>query len=261
MLVLTPEAIKDFQTCERLYDYRHQEKVPETIYSRDLVSSNFENSIKNIIQFFWFKKQGGITPSYSSLLNRWEKIWFPKNYDSYEIATEQHEIMYGNTSNMTSKAASLLMKFHEKYSEMDIIPMSICDEYIFNINSSVRIQDKIDIIYKKDSQIYVTKLIFNYKNNNRHLYQIDFSTMYMAFTNHYGDYSKISKFGYIDLMSNDLSFKEYEINDEDIESIEYWCDTIYGKETFVPRRGLTPYCKKCPFDKPCSKWSGWKNNE
>ena len=36
MLNLSVNAIKDFQICERLYDYRHREKTPETIYSRDL---------------------------------------------------------------------------------------------------------------------------------------------------------------------------------------------------------------------------------
>lgn len=261
MITLTPESIKDFQICERLYDYRHVEKTPETIYSRDLTNIKFENSINNIIQFFWFKKQGGITPSYSSLLNRWEKIWFPKNADYYDIMTEQHESAYGNMASMTSQAANLLMRFHETYSEMNIIPLSISEEYTYNLTKTIRIQDKIDIVYRKGIENFVSKIIFNYKSNNRHLYQINFAIMYMIFENHYKDYIKNTKFGYIDLMSNDLSFKEYEITQEDIDSVNYWCDTIESKEIFVPRRGLIAYCKKCPFDKPCSKWSGWKNNE
>ena len=53
-------------------------------------------------------------------------------------------------------------------------------------------------------------------------------------------------------------FIEYEISTEDIDSLEYWCDTMCHKETFVPRRGLTAYCKKCPHDDACSKWIGWK---
>ena len=56
-------------------------------------------------------------------------------------------------------------------------------------------------------------------------------------------------------MSTNLKFNEYEITEQDIESINYWCATIEDKDIFAPRRGLTYYCKKCPFDTPCSKWS------
>ena len=128
MLNLSVNAIKDFQICERLYDYRYEEKLPETVYSRDLYSVKFENTIKNIIHFFWFKKQAGITPSYASLLNRWEKIWFPKDTSHYDIITEKHESAYGNVASLTTQAASVLLKFHETYSQMDLIPISIFDE-------------------------------------------------------------------------------------------------------------------------------------
>jgi hypothetical protein len=70
MLKLTVAAIKDFQTCERLYDYRYKQELSEKIYSRDIYTNKFEITIKNILYYFWFKKQAGITPSYASLLNR-----------------------------------------------------------------------------------------------------------------------------------------------------------------------------------------------
>lgn len=257
MITLTSESIKDFQLCERLYDYRYLEKRPETIYSRDLYTQKFENSIKSIIHFFWFKKQGGITPSYSSLLNRWEKIWFPKDTSHYDIMTEQHESAYGNVASLTTQAAGILLRFHEMYSDMDIIPMSISEDYIINLTPNIRVEDKMDIIYRQGNENYVIKFIFNYKNSQKYLYQVDFSIMYLLFKNHYGARINETKFGYIDLLSNNPQFNEYKITQEDIESIEYWCDTIYSKDVFVPRRGLTSYCKKCPFDTPCSKWSGW----
>ena len=258
MINLNVNSIKDFQTCERLYDYRYVEKLPETIYSRDIYTTRFEATIKSIIHFFWFKKQGGITPSYASLLNRWEKIWFPKDTSHYDIATEKHESAYGNAASLTTQAAGLLLRFHETYSQTDLIPLSIYDDYIITINNNVRIEDKFDVIYRKDNENYVVKLMFNYKNNYRHIYQMDFAAMYLAFKNLHPGKIKNTKFGYIDLLSNNLSFNEYEINQQDIDSIEYWCDSIESKEVFVPRRGLTQYCKKCPFDAPCSKWNGWK---
>ena len=41
-------------------------------------------------------------------------------------------------------------------------------------------------------------------------------------------------------------------------SLKYWANTVNETEKFVPRRGQTIYCKKCPFDKPCSKWKDWE---
>ena len=88
--------------------------------------------------------------------------------------------------------------------------------------------------------------------------QIDFSVMYLGFKLRHPGRLNETRFGYIDLFANKLDFIEYEIGTEDIDSLEYWCDTICNKDIFVPRRGLTAYCKRCPFDEPCSKWIGWK---
>lgn len=258
MLSLKVNGIKDFQLCERLYDYRHNDKLPEKIYSRDLYTSKFESSIKNILYFFWYKKQGGITPSYASLLNRWEKLWFPKNTDSYDIITEQHESVYGNLSSLTTKAALILLNFHEAYSDTDLIPLAICEDYVSVVNGNTKIEDTFDLIFNKSNKNYVVKFLFNYKSNYSYMYQIDFAVMYSGFKLRHPGRINNSKFGYIDLLSNKLEFVEYEIGSEDLDSLDYWCDTIYNKQTFVPKRGLISYCKKCPFDGICSKWNGWK---
>lgn len=258
MLDLTVTSIKDFQLCERLYDYRYNDKLSEKIYSRDIYTSKFESTIKSILYFFWYKKQGGITPSYSSLLNRWEKLWFPKDMDSYDLITEQHESVYGNISSLTTKAASILLNFHERYADADIIPLAISEDYIVVINKYIKIDDTFDLIYRKNNKNYIVKFLFNYKSNNSYMYQLDFSVMYSGFKLRHPSRLPESRFGYIDLLSNNPVFTEYEISPEDIDALEYWCDTIYGKDTFVPKRGLISYCKKCPFDGQCSKWNGWK---
>jgi len=260
MLQLTVKSIKDFQTCERLYDYRYNDDNLDTekIYSRDLFSIKFENTIKTILSYFWYKKQAGITPSYASLLNRWEKLWFPKGSDFYDVATEQHESAYGNTASLTSKAASVLLNVYETYSEKDLIPIAISEEYLAIPNKNSSVSDVYDIVYSDGKNTYVIKYLFNYKSKNSYMYQVDFSTMWMGFYNRYRERISSTKFGYIDLLSSNVSFQEYEITSEDIDALQYWCDTIVDKDVFVPRRGMTPYCSKCPYDEPCSKWTGWK---
>lgn len=261
MLELNIDAIKDFQICERLYDYRYNDKLYEKVYSRDLLSLKFESTIKNIIYFFWFKKQGGFVPSYSSLLNRWEKLWFPKNTDAYDIMIDQHESHYGNMASYTTKASSLLLRFYEIYSDFDAIPIGISESYIAVINKDIKINDKFDLIYRKNNKNYVIKFLFNYKSKNSFIYQVDFATMYLGFRSHHPLQLHNTSFGYIDFASNNLNFVEYDINDEDIDSLKFWGSQILEKQVFVPRRGLTSYCKKCPFDKPCSTWTFQSNKD
>lgn len=255
MKLVTTKSIKDFQTCSLLYQYRHEDVLPETIGGRDLISEKFENTIKDIIYFFFYKKQGGYTPSYSSLLNRWEKLWFSSDVSSYDIMTEQHESAYGNNASLTTKAAGILLSFHETFCDSSSIPIAINEEYIIPISPTVKIKDKFDVILFHEGKYLVMKLMFNYKNSHQNMYQVDFTTSYVAFA--HKNPSKIAdlKVGYCDLLSNNTSFIEYEVLEDNISSLKFWCEEVSTADKFIPRRGLTWYCKKCPFDKPCSKWT------
>lgn len=259
MANISVEGLKDFQLCERLYDYRHLQKMPEKIYSRDIYGQKFENTMKNIIYFFFFKKQSGIIPSYSSLLNRWEKMWFPKNTTSYDIITEQHESAYGNLSSLTSKAAAALLLFYEEYSDSDIIPMAISEEYTVPSGKTFNIEDKFDLILYRNKTYYIVKILFNYKQSNKSQYLVDFCSMYAGFNNRHPARMGDARFGYIDMLGQHTGFVDFPINSNDMNSFNYWLEKIQDTKVFVPKRGLIPYCKKCPYDKPCSEWNGWDN--
>jgi hypothetical protein len=117
MLKLTVKELKDYQLCGRLYDYRYVDKLTEKIGGRDLTYIKYENALKSIVNFFFYKKQSGSVPSYASLLNRWEKIWYPKGTTAYDITHEQHESFYGNNASLTSRAASALLAISENFSD------------------------------------------------------------------------------------------------------------------------------------------------
>ncbi len=261
MLHITIDQLKDFQTCERLYDFRHLEKLPETIGGRHLLSVKFESTIKNIVHYFFYKKQAGVTPSYSSLLNRWEKLWFPKESSPFDIIYEQHETLYGNTASLTSKAAAVLLELIENFGEQNIIPIGIDQEYIAPITNNIAIKDKFDLIYFQNKKIHVIKWVFNHKLKYTDSYIFDFAVMNVGFSNMYPDKKDITSFGYFDLMNQKSNFTEFTIEPADIQAIKYWCDSLYDEQIFPSRRGLTSYCKSCPYDKPCSKWVAWKKKE
>jgi hypothetical protein len=261
MIQITTQQLKDFQTCARLYDYRYNQKLSETIGIRTLNSTRFENTIKGIAHYFFYKKQAGITPSYASLLNRWEKLWFPKGASSQDIIYEQHETLYGNASSLTTKAAAVLLGLFQTFGEMDIIPIGIDEEFIAPINTNISIKDRFDLIYYKDGNIHVLKWMFNYKLKYQHTYALDFSVMQIGINNKFGSKVKNVKLGYFDLMDQKSSFNQFSIEKADTDAIGYWCDSLLEEKVFPSRRGLTSYCKSCPFDKPCSKWTSWNKKE
>lgn len=261
MIQITTQQLKDFQTCGRLYDFRHLQNTPETIGARALNSIKFENTLKSIVHYFFYKKQAGITPSYSSLLNRWEKLWFPKDTSTHDIVYEQHETLYGNTASLTSKAASVLLDLISNFGESDLIPMGIDEDFIAPVTSQVAIKDKFDLIFYKDNQIYVLKWMFNYKLKYEHTYVVDFSIMNIGYENKFGSKINQTKFGYFDLLNQKSDFNEFKVEAGDLEAVKYWCDSLVEEKIFPSRRGLTSYCKVCPYDKPCSKWTAWNKKE
>ena len=254
MLKVTPKSIKDFQTCGLLYDYRHIQGLSETIPSRQIMTDRFEETLRNVINFFFYKKQSGSPASYSALQNRWQKLWFPKGVSAQDVINEKHETAYGNTASLTSKATAALMNFHEYFSNPEIIPIGISEEYSLPIGKAL-VKGVFDLIYVLDNKVHVIKWMFNAKESNNYLHNTDFACMYYAYKNQNPTMASSVKFGYYDIMEYNPSVKIQNLNNDDIESIKFWVEEMFDDKNFFPRRGLTYYCKRCPFDTPCSKWS------
>lgn len=265
MLNLDSNKIKDFRLCERLYDYRYNETLPEPTNSRDFLLIRFENTIKSIINFYFYKKQGGVPPSYASLLNRWQKLWFPKDTTAYDIIHEKHESYYGNNASLTTKAADLLLRLVEEFSDPEIIPIAIDHDFIVPITSSSYLEDSFDLIYSNNKNIYVLKWAFNIKSKDVMMEDTKTITeivaMYSAFKSKYGNKINNTKFGYYDLINSKQKFIECELTKDHIDAVNYWISEIEKETIFPSKRGLISFCKTCPFNKPCSKWKNWSTKE
>lgn len=261
MQKVTSKQLKDFQICARLYDYRHIDQIPERISGRDLYSQRFENTLKSVVNFYFYKKQSGSAPSYSSLLNRWEKLWYPKNTTAQDIAQEQHESAYGNNASLTTKAAAALLGVVENFSDTAIIPMAIDEDFFVSINNPVTLYDSFDLIYSLNGTTYVVKWVFNAKFKKEYLYTTDFAILNVAYLNRYGQKINNTKFGYYDLLNSKNNFTQFETKKEDIEVLKAWCDQLKEEKFFLPKRGMISYCSSCPFDSQCAKWTINKTKE
>lgn len=251
---LSVDAIRDYQVCERFYDYRYNDKEPEYVAARDLMAVRFENTLKRVASFFFYKKQAEIVPSFNALLNRWEKLWFPKDMDAYDLAVEQQDVNKGNLASYSNAAAAALEQFHDIFSKDKSDPILIDEPFLLTLSKNTRLEGRIDLMLRDRHRTRVLKWTGRKRGSNTLI--LDFAAMRMAIE-HREVRPKNLQFGLYDLSSVKGKYEEFEVSQADEDSIRYWINEIESKEVYVPRRGLTSYCRTCPFDKQCSEWAEW----
>ena len=257
LLTLSVDSIKDFQTCARLYDYRHAQGLRESIGKRELMAIRFENTLKKVVSFFFYKKQGGTIPSYAALLNRWERLWFPKEMTAYDLAVEQHESAYGNLSSYSNDAAAALLKFYEDFTNDPSIPILIDEEFVLPLKREVRLSGSLDLVLRKDGGYQVIKWSAKSRRPSMGSLVLDFAAQKAAFDYRNHERRISAEYGLYDLASAKPGFVPFEVGQEDINALMFWANEAFEEEVYPSRRGLTHYCKSCPFDKMCSTWKEW----
>lgn len=254
LIHLSHESIKDYQTCALLYRYRHMDNMYESIGSREVMSTKYENTLKKLAAFFFYKKQGGIVPSMSAILNRWEKLWFPKDASAYDIATEKHESLWGNLSSLNTKAVNCISGFYDDFYDDNKDPILVNESFMVPIYSDVVLNGVFDAVLRNpiDKSIHVIKWLASPKRPNLSSLSMDFSILRYAFEHKNPDKAKSTKYYAYDLGSEKNALIEVDVQDADISTMKYWAKQVSQSSVFMPRRGLTSYCKKCPFDSPCA---------
>lgn len=256
VVTLTVDSIKDFTVCELFYDYRYQKKLHELIIGRDLMAQRFENTLKKVAAFFFYKKQANIVPSYNALLNRWEKLWFPKDMTAYDLAVEQHEVSHGNIASYSNSAAAALERFHDDFAKDDSQPILVDETFLIPISKAVRLEGKIDLILRRGDNYRVLIMSAKQKKPNMNSLLLDFAAQRMAFEHRnetprnvtFELYDMAGKAGFVDIEQPRVA---------DVNALRYWATQIETTDVFAPRRGFTAYCRGCPFDSSCASFSDW----
>lgn len=261
VLNLTVEGVKDFSACARFYDYRHRDEEYEPITAQKLMAERFHNIFTRVVSFFFYKKQSGVTPSYNALLNRWERLWFPKDFDPSDLLLEQNNVVHGNIASYSNIAALGLMKLYEDFGDLDIIPLLIDEKYVIPIleteSLSVRFQGTLDLVLRKDNLYEVYTWSTDKRRPSVNSLAMDLAATKMAFDYRSPKFSNATYKVY-DLGSS--SPGSFDVNPHDLPSdaLEYWIQEIVEEDIFPSRRGLSSYCKGCPFDAQCANWNGWQ---
>jgi hypothetical protein len=214
--------------------------------------------MKRILSFFFYKKQSGIIPSVSAILNRWEKHWFPKDMTAYDLAVEQHEIIHGNLASYSSEATRSLLRFYEEFAEdTHNDPVLINEDFVVPVGHDIRLIGSFDLVLRdKKGMFTVIKWVTNTKRIPASSLMMDFAALRMAF-DYRNDNRKMNvRYGYYDIVSpGKFGFHPVDVPTVDVNSLHYWLEEAAGTQVFVPRRGLTNYCRSCPFDAPCREFT------
>lgn len=257
VLTLTVDAIRDFQVCELFYHYRYEDGIHETILRRELLAERFENTLKKVASYFFYKKQSGVIPSYSALLSRWEKLWFPKDTTAYDIAVEQHEVAHGNIASYSNVATAALEKFHDDFALDQSDPILIDEPYLIQVAPGIRLDGRIDMILRSEDRYQVIQWSGRQRRPQKHSLVVDFAALRLAFE-HRNSTQKQVEFCLYDMASGKSGFIDIDQpTPTDVDALLYWAFKINDTDSYVPRRGFTAYCKGCPFDEPCAEFNKW----
>lgn len=259
MIKITAESLKDFQICSLLYDYRNVQKLDENKNIRDRRIQKFDETIKRVAAFFFYKKQAFSEPSYQALLNRWQKLWFSDDTSAADIASMKNEIIWGSETSYTTQAASALLSFHEQFYDKQADQVVLVDEpFCVPLGKKTALTGSFDLVLREkkasgDFEYKIYKWITNNLKKPTSFWTFDFAILDYAFKYRNNNAVNVSYYLW-DFGSSNPGVKELMIDREDFYILEHWAEQLEGTKIFSPRRGLTSYCKSCPYDKPCSKW-------
>lgn len=255
MIEFSVNSIRDYQICAFLYQCRHVEKQPETVYSRDLLSQRYENVLRRVVAFFFYKKQSGITPSYASVLSRWEKLWFPKEMTAYDLAVQSNAMTHGNYTTYSNLAAASLLQMHEDFSKTIGEPIMLEETYVVPIGKNMKLSGTFDLALRLKNDVHIIKWSTKAKRPPAASMAYDMAAMQYAFEQRGSLRDCNIKYHFYDFGSSHPGFVDVEYSSEDMNTLFYWAKDATETKHFVPRRGLTAFCKGCPFDDPCSKFT------
>lgn len=261
MFKVNAKSLKDFQVCTRYYDYKFNDGLPVTKNIRQRRVERFGETIRSIATFFFYKKQAYSEPSYQALEHRWQKLWFKEDTTAIDIATARSEILWESDISYATQAAAALMSFHEDfYNRLDLEVVLLDEPFSVPINHDIAVEGTFDVVLREKKpdggyKFHLYKWITSDLKKPTSFWTFDFAILNHAFR-YRNNNQKLDIAYYIwDFGSSIPKARQILIEDDDIESMVYWCNCVVGEKGFVPKRGLTPYCKSCAFDRECSQWS------
>lgn len=251
MITVTVEGIKDYQVCSLYHKYKHIDEIRVPVSGRRIMYDRYNNTMRKIISFFFYRKQSGVIPSFNSIANRWQKLWFPEAYDAYDIKVEQHSTNSGNMASYSTKAITILKELYDVFSDDDIEPLLIYEPFTIPVENNIILEGTFDLVYRQNGVHHV--VLFNtMRSKSQSSLDMELSSLKVAYEQRVAPNVSVV-YETFDLTPDRASLRR--VPDEVLRPsmVKYWSNQVYSGE-HIPRRGYTAYCKGCPYDDMCKKF-------
>lgn len=257
LIELTAEAIRDYQVCSLYYDLRYNQQQSIPISHNKLFVQRFQNTMKRVISFYFFRRQAELPVSYNLLLSKWEKLWFPKGTDAFDLSIEPQDKEY-NLSHYATIAAKSLLRFVDNFKHDKGYPLLIDESFTIPVSKKVKLSGHFDIILQYPGDEYkVIKWIFDRTTPiiSDHMFSFVIQKLAWEYRNVERNRKLIASYYLYDLSNSSIDFVPVIPDQKDINAFMYWIKSIESNEIFIPRRGFTTYCRGCPFDEECKNFT------
>lgn len=257
LIELTAEAIRDYQVCSLYYDLKHNEQQPIPIPNNKLFIQRFHNTMKRAISFYFFRRQAETPVSYNLLLSKWEKLWFPKGTDAYDLIVEPQDKEL-NLAHYATIAAKSLLKFTENFKSDKGYPLLIDETFTVPISRSIKLSGGFDLVLQyPDDEYRIIKWVFDRSTPiiSDHMFNFVIQKLAWDYRNSERNKNFVANYFLYDLSTSSTDFVPIIPDKKDINAFMYWVKSIEANEIFIPRRGFTTYCRGCPFDEPCRNFN------
>lgn len=251
--------MRDYQACELFYELRHRHHEREPIEGKALLQQRFDSTLRKVAAFYFYRRQTGMIPSYNQLLKRWEKLWFPKDMDAYDIQVEQHASQ-GNYASYASSASMALLRFYEEFGKDGLgDPLNIDQQFTVSVDRDVRLEGAFDLVLRRRYEHRVVMWWTRSRQPPPDQLITEFAALKYAYEWDRGrDWQGVAVSYWIyNLASPTSLLTKIDVSTDDAAAFLFWARRIRDAVDFVPRRGLTTYCRGCPFDELCKTWKKW----
>lgn len=259
MITLTSSSVKDYIGCELFYELRHLHHEREPVEGRSIMQQRFDATLRKVAAFYFYRRQTGLMPSYNTLLKRWEKLWFPKDMDAYDIAVEQHSSL-ANFASYASNASMALLRFYEEFAQADVgDPIAIDQNFTVSLDRDVRMEGKFDLVLRRRYEHRVVQWWTKTRMPPMDQMVLDFAALKHAYEwDRSQDWQEVSiSYWLYNLATPTATLTKVEVGPDDVAAYLYWIRRIRDTELHVPRRGMSTLCRGCPFDAHCLSWRKW----
>lgn len=254
MLTVNADSIRDYQVCSFYYQQKYLSDSQIGVFAREQLADKFEQTLKRVVSFFFYKRQGGIVPSYNALLNRWEKLWFPKGTTSYDISIEIHESAHKNLASYSNTAAAALLQFYKDFIDYQGDPIMIDEKFLIPINEEMRLEGVFDLVLRKRKTFQVIRWSAKTKRPPVESLTYDFAAQKLAYE-YRNETKRPTEYLFYDLGSSHPGGVSMQPIDDDVKALLFWAHEAQKTENYVPRRGFTTYCRGCAYDRACRNFS------